>query len=62
MQDFKALICQSSHEQGLIISSHEKLYHCMKQKVDEVENEKVWLFLSSMQGTIAKWTAVVIKR
>jgi hypothetical protein len=34
----------------------------MKQKVDEVENEKVWLFLSSMQGTIAKWTAVVIKR
>lgn len=48
ISDFKALICQSSHEQGLIISSHEKLYHCMKQKVDEVENEKLLLHKESM--------------
>ncbi|XP_061965316.1 LOW QUALITY PROTEIN: kinesin-like protein KIN-7O [Populus nigra] len=47
ISDFKALICQSSHEQGLIISSHEKLYHCMKQKVDEVENEKLLLHKES---------------
>ncbi|KAJ6332143.1 hypothetical protein OIU76_010519 [Salix suchowensis] len=48
ISDFKALINQSSHEQELIISSHEKLYHCMKQKVDEVENEKVLLHKENM--------------
>ncbi|CAK7340219.1 unnamed protein product [Dovyalis caffra] len=40
LRDFKVSICQSSNEQELIVSSHEKLYHCLKQKLEEVENEK----------------------
>ncbi|KDP37828.1 hypothetical protein JCGZ_06730 [Jatropha curcas] len=41
--DFKALIYQSSQKQKLIASNHENLCFSMRQKLAEVENEKLRL-------------------
>ncbi|XP_015582327.2 kinesin-like protein KIN-7O isoform X1 [Ricinus communis] len=46
--DFKAHMCQSSQQQKLITSNHEQLYCCMRQKIAEVESEKLLLYNQSV--------------
>ncbi|CAL5367953.1 unnamed protein product [Camellia sinensis] len=46
--DFKSLACDNSMQLKSIISNHERLNHCMKHKVNELENEKLLLHNQSV--------------
>jgi hypothetical protein len=45
MQDFRTLIYQSSQQQNLTVSNYEKLTCHLRERVSELENEKVLLFV-----------------
>ncbi|XP_050228609.1 kinesin-like protein KIN-7O isoform X2 [Mercurialis annua] len=47
--DFKVLMCQSSQQQKMITANHDKLYNGMRQKVAEVESEKLFLYNQSVE-------------
>ncbi|THF97261.1 hypothetical protein TEA_008089 [Camellia sinensis var. sinensis] len=46
--DFKSLACDNSMQLKSIISNQERLNHCMKHKVNELENEKLLLHNQSV--------------
>ncbi|CAL5369966.1 unnamed protein product [Camellia sinensis] len=48
IDDFKSLACDNSMQLKSIISNHERLNHCMKHKVNELENEKLLLHNQSV--------------
>ncbi|XP_075637404.1 kinesin-like protein KIN-7O isoform X3 [Castanea sativa] len=47
-QDFRTLITQSSQQQNLIVSNYEKLTCRMRERVTELENEKILLYNQSI--------------
>ncbi|KAM4079934.1 hypothetical protein ACJW30_09G152800 [Castanea mollissima] len=46
--DFRTLITQSSQQQNLIVSNHEKLTCHMRERVTKLENEKILLYNQSI--------------
>ncbi|CAL5325135.1 unnamed protein product [Camellia sinensis] len=48
LKDFKSLACDNSMQLKSIISNQERLNHCMKHKVNELENEKLLLHNQSV--------------
>lgn len=47
--DFKAFACESSQKQKLIIGNHETLYCHTRQKIADIENEKLLLYNQSIE-------------
>ncbi|KAF7135026.1 hypothetical protein RHSIM_Rhsim08G0184500 [Rhododendron simsii] len=48
MQEFKSLACQNSVQLRSIVSDHGKLHDCMRNTVNELENEKLLLLNKSV--------------
>uniref|UniRef100_A0A7N2M2K8 Uncharacterized protein n=1 Tax=Quercus lobata TaxID=97700 RepID=A0A7N2M2K8_QUELO len=48
VEDFRTLITQSSQQQNLIVSNYEKLTCRMRERVTELENEKILLYNQSV--------------